>query len=166
MVRRDGGASRIPLVTTPLVSALGLLLLASCSSGPTGTAATPAPPPSDAGVGLGGDDTQDGGSPTDAGTERESGGSCTPRTFVSGSVSPAKVAPGGSYEVLCDYGSVSNAVDTNLEIPGAWGSCSYVGFTGTAARFTCTAGSAAGSYAATCILSDYAPDSSMPGKKP
>ena len=84
-------------------------------------------------------------------------GGCEPESLVSGSVSPANVAPGGSYTVLCNYGSVSNAVDTNLETAGAWGQCTYVGFTGDAAKFTCTAGSAAGTYPATCILSDYSP---------
>jgi hypothetical protein len=158
-----------------MAGALAGLLTASCgakggSAGPTMGSTQDAGPQGE-GPGDGSPVTVDaslrggmdsgGFSSGDAGPSGDSGppsdGGCTALSFVSGSVSPSHVAAGGSYTVLCNYGSVNNAIDTNLENSGSWGMCTFVEFMGNAAQFNCVAGTTPGTYPATCILGDYAP---------
>ncbi len=80
--------------------------------------------------------------------------SCNSRSFVSGSVSPSSVTAGGSYTVSCDYGATTNAVNP---VVGS-GSCIFLNFLGTTARFSCTAGNTAGTFNNSCVLSNVSPD--------
>jgi len=73
---------------------------------------------------------------------------CNALSFISGSVSPISVAPGGTYFLKCDYGSVVDSVET---MPGS-GDCTFVDFSGTAADFSCTAGTTSGTFANSCSL--------------
>ena len=80
--------------------------------------------------------------------------SCTSRSLVSSSVSPSSVTTGGSYTVTCDYGATTNAINP---VVGS-GSCAFLNFVGTAARFSCTAGFIAGTFSNSCALSNISPD--------
>ena len=73
---------------------------------------------------------------------------CTNLNFLSGSVSPSSVSPGGTYTFKCDYGTQVNSIDAN---PGS-GSCTYTNFFGTAANFACTAGTTPGTFQNSCSL--------------
>lgn len=82
--------------------------------------------------------------------------------FVSGSIAPLSVPPGGSFTVSCDYGPqafYTRSVATNLQTaPSATvGTCSYSTWNGNAAIFDCTAGSMLGSYPLRCSLLGVAP---------
>ncbi len=79
---------------------------------------------------------------------------CANRSLVSSSVSPTSIAIGGSYTVSCDYGVTTNAINP---VVGS-GSCVFQSFSGTAARFNCTAGSTIGTFSNSCVLSNTAPD--------
>jgi hypothetical protein len=98
--------------------------------------------------------TNSGGSVTSSAailTVTSGNGGCNPVTFVAGSVSPTTVAASGAYTMSCDYGSggVSNSI---RPLPGS-GTCSvFLGFTGTAAQFSCTAGSTPGTFANSCSV--------------
>jgi len=80
--------------------------------------------------------------------------SCTSRSLVSSSVSPSSVTTGGTYTVTCNYGVTTNAINA---VVGS-GSCTFQNFSGTAARFSCTAGSTAGTFSNSCALSNMSPD--------
>lgn len=71
----------------------------------------------------------------------------TTYTLKSGSITPSTVAPSGSYTMRCDYGAIIDCVGTKAPS----GSCAYSGFEGTAARFSCTAGSTQGTFTGQCI---------------
>ncbi len=70
-----------------------------------------------------------------------SGGSCNPVNFLGGSVNPSTVPTSGSYTLSCDYGVISAYIGggTGSGVCGTW-----LGFTGTAANFGCTAGTTQG----------------------
>ena len=68
-------------------------------------------------------------------------------SFRSGSVNPSTVNLGGSYTATCDYGQAG--IDcVNVTPPS--GSCSWAGWSGTAATFSCAAGSTAGTFTGYC----------------
>ena len=67
--------------------------------------------------------------------------SCKTIKFISGSVSNSNLKPGDKYTLLCNYGSI---VDCIAPVAPS-GSCSFAGWSGTSAKFSCTAGSTGGS---------------------
>lgn len=73
---------------------------------------------------------------------------CSALTFVSGSAAPASVDVNASYSMSCDYG-VGNI--NSIKAVNDLGGCTFAGFVGTAATFTCNAG-AAGTRTNTCSL--------------
>lgn len=79
-----------------------------------------------------------------------SGPVCNSYSYLSGSISPASPAnvnTGGSYTMRCDYGQAG--IDCiNVQAPS--GSCSFSGWSGRAATFSCTAGSVTGTLTGYC----------------
>ena len=76
--------------------------------------------------------------------------SCTPATFVSGTVNPSTVSPSGTYTLSCNYGVNSSGI---FPVVGS-GSCTFTGFTGTTAQFNCTAGTTLGTFSNACKIAD------------
>ena len=73
---------------------------------------------------------------------------CNTLTFVSGFTNPVSVDANVTYNMSCDYGLGNiNSIKANNDL----GSCSFAGFVGTAATFTCNAG-IAGTRVNTCSL--------------
>lgn len=72
---------------------------------------------------------------------------CKKISFVSGSYTPSEVAPGQTFNVKCDYGLQTNNIGPSV---GGVTGCSYTGFSGNTANFTCTAGSTYGTYPLAC----------------
>ncbi|MCX6711462.1 MAG: carboxypeptidase-like regulatory domain-containing protein, partial [Candidatus Woesearchaeota archaeon] len=71
---------------------------------------------------------------------------CNPYTFIGGSISPSNVNTGGSYTISCDYGAL---IDCIVSQPGS-GTCSFTGFSGSTATFSCVAGSTSGTFTGYC----------------
>lgn len=71
---------------------------------------------------------------------------CKSLTFKGGSISPTTVSTGGSYTMSCDYGAVVDCVT----ITPPSGSCVWTGFEGTAAKFSCIAGTSTGTFTGCC----------------
>jgi cysteine-rich repeat protein len=71
-----------------------------------------------------------------------------PPSLVSSSVTPATVAPGGSYSIGCNYGTQTNSINP---VPSS-GSCSFMGWSGTGANFACTAPATPGNYPNLCTI--------------
>ena len=76
-------------------------------------------------------------------------GPCTTYSFRSGLslLGASTVLPGGSYTMSCDYGQAN--LDCVMPVAPS-GSCSFTGFSGTAAQFSCAAGSQTGAFTAQC----------------
>ncbi|MBI3325009.1 MAG: hypothetical protein HYZ92_06980 [Candidatus Omnitrophica bacterium] len=70
----------------------------------------------------------------------------TSLTFKGGSIVPTSVGPSGSYKINCDYGQL---VDCIGPVPPS-GSCAWVGWSGTVAQFSCTAGTTPGTFSGAC----------------
>ncbi len=87
-------------------------------------------------------------------------GNCTVtatfNSFVSGSTTPSQVNAGGTYTISCNYGQMLDCIDAVPGQPGSW--CMYIGFTGTTAQFSCTAGSQTGTFSNTCRLFSGTPN--------
>jgi hypothetical protein len=78
---------------------------------------------------------------------------------VKGSISAAKVNVNGSYQVFCDYGVLTNAIDMNYELaPSAASTCRYTKYSGTVYQFDCVAGAVPGTYPISCSMANIAPD--------
>jgi O-glycosyl hydrolase len=118
-----------PAVCRILAVVGGCFLSAHCSSGDAGQA---------------------GSSPGDL------AGACRTAAFVSGSVTPQQVAPGGAFTVLCLYDAPapgSNAV----KVAESAGTCQFTAWSKESAEFSCKAGGAVGSWPVACELADIAP---------
>jgi len=72
---------------------------------------------------------------------------CCSYAFRSGSISPLTVNTGGSYTMSCDYGQAG--IDC-INVTPPSGSCSFTGWSGTTATFSCTAGSTSGTFTGYC----------------
>ena len=92
--------------------------------------------------------TQSCATPTPTPTPTSSG--CTTLNFVSGSVSPTSVNPGGAYTMQCNYGL---QVDSVTPLPGS-GACIWTDWIPgtTIANFNCTAGTTLGIFTNKCSL--------------
>ena len=75
-------------------------------------------------------------------------GSCNQYSFSYGSVSPTTVTAGGTYTKKCNYGTSVNFDCVPTSAPS--GNCSWTGWEGTSAVFSCVAGSESGTFPAYC----------------
>ncbi len=74
---------------------------------------------------------------------------CNAYAFSGGSVSPVSVAQDDIFTLSCDYGQA----DIGCIFPSTnAGSCSFTGFAGTAATFSCAASNTPATYAAACVM--------------
>jgi hypothetical protein len=76
--------------------------------------------------------------------------SCRSLSFRSGKSSATTLKPGQKFTVSCDYGAVVDAILPGIKEGKL--SCAGTSYAGTAAQFSCSSPSAAGSYTLTCNL--------------
>lgn len=91
-----------------------------------------------------------------------SGSTCNNLSFVSGTALPASVSQNATYTMTCDYGMGGiNSIKANNDL----GSCTWTGWNGNGAVFSCNAGSA-GTRINTCSLISGTTSNSCPKVNP